>query len=303
MNSLLLWFFSVGPRAFLGAFQRKNCRRWSIAKRAAAVGRLKAGAKGATINRERNCRTRKFRLGHPSLCDPPVCPPAVSPANLPDDVCSVRSCSRCLCWPSSREKPLVPGRAPTLPIGRRDSETDVKPLFVTAHCARCHGSQRHEASLDLTKREGVFRGSDSGPIVTPGKPGDSLLFSVLHEGRMPPTKSRPSLRRRSKTVRRLRYDRVPRIAATGGQAAAGRPGSTENDILPSLLQHCTVCHGPQERGRPRFAVAGGDAQGGKIGAGTGSRATGNQPDREKNRDGANAPVESDLQGQRQADDG
>ncbi len=160
-------------------------------------------------------------------------------------------------------------------------ETDVKPLFV-AHCARCHGSQRHEASLDLTKREGVFRGSDSGPILTPGKPGDSLLFSVLHEGRMPPDKKSPLSASEIETVRRWIQAGAPTLAAAGGQAAAGRPADGERrSAFPSAALH-RLPRRPQKRGRPRFAVAGGDAQRGKIRGGSGFGASGSQPDREKN---------------------
>jgi cytochrome c553 len=147
---------------------------------------------------------------------------------------------------------IIVAWAPSLAWSGSDSskhlprfEQDVQPLFV-AHCARCHGSQRHEGSLNLTSREGVFRGSDSGPIVTPGNPGESLLFSVLQEGRMPPDKKSPLSASEVETVRRW-------IQAGAPTAAAARTGAardallTENDILPSLLQHCTVCHGARKK--------------------------------------------------------
>src|SRR5436305_1970559 len=67
-----------------------------------------------------------------------------------------------------------PGRAaPPAPSPR--FESDVLPIFK-AHCARCHGIKPRKAGLNLSKREGIFEGSDSGPVIVPGKVEESLLF-------------------------------------------------------------------------------------------------------------------------------
>ena len=67
-------------------------------------------------------------------------------------------------------------------------ESKVRPLLIE-HCGKCHGDKKQEAGLDLISRAGFFKGSDSGPVVEPGKPADSLLIqTVRHEGdlKMPP---------------------------------------------------------------------------------------------------------------------
>lgn len=64
------------------------------------------------------------------------------------------------------------------------------PLAVLeASCIKCHGGRDTKGGLDLTNREGLLNGSDSGPTVVPGKPADSLLIqTVKHEAdpHMPP---------------------------------------------------------------------------------------------------------------------
>lgn len=98
----------------------------------------------------------------------------------------------------------------------------------------------------MTSCEGVFRGSDSGPVVAAGKPADSLLFQVLHEGRMPPDKKLPLSLSEAETVRRWIQAGAPTVPAKGERAAAVAT-LTENDILSSLLAHCTVCHGARNK--------------------------------------------------------
>jgi hypothetical protein len=67
--------------------------------------------------------------------------------------------------------------------------TFVKPL-LDSRCVSCHGPDKVKASLRLDSREALLRGGDSGPVVIPGKPADSLLLqAVLHTKKdleMPP---------------------------------------------------------------------------------------------------------------------
>ena len=51
--------------------------------------------------------------------------------------------------------------------------TFVKPL-LDSRCVSCHGPDKVKASLRLDSREALLRGGDSGPVVIPGKPADSL---------------------------------------------------------------------------------------------------------------------------------
>lgn len=66
-------------------------------------------------------------------------------------------------------------------------ETKVRPLFLK-HCAGCHGPEKTKGGLRLDG-VGISRGGDSGPVIVPGKPDESLLIrSIRYEGdlKMPP---------------------------------------------------------------------------------------------------------------------
>ena len=82
------------------------------------------------------------------------------------------------------------------PVARGDErsggeffESAIRPLLV-AKCQPCHGGDdRTESGLDLTTREGLLAGGESGPAAVPGRPGESLLMEAIgyeFEPRMPP---------------------------------------------------------------------------------------------------------------------
>ena len=67
-------------------------------------------------------------------------------------------------------------------------ERHVRPLLV-ARCQKCHGDKVAEAGLRLDSRAAMLAGSDSGPVLVPGDPGQSrLVAAVRHEAglEMPP---------------------------------------------------------------------------------------------------------------------
>src|SRR5688572_25407737 len=64
-------------------------------------------------------------------------------------------------------------------------ESDVLPL-LRSKCVECHGQKIQARELNLSTAESIGKGSESGPVVVPGNPEGSLLYKVLHEGRMPP---------------------------------------------------------------------------------------------------------------------
>jgi mono/diheme cytochrome c family protein len=75
------------------------------------------------------------------------------------------------------------------PEQARFFEGKVRPLLVE-HCQQCHGPKKQQGGLRLDTAAGFRAGGDSGPLVTPGKPDESLLLrAVRHEGpKMPPKK-------------------------------------------------------------------------------------------------------------------
>lgn len=70
-------------------------------------------------------------------------------------------------------------------------ETRIRPLLIE-HCMDCHSDAAAKTSggLALDSRQGWQRGGDSGQVIVPGKPDESLLIAAIrrHEGvsAMPP---------------------------------------------------------------------------------------------------------------------
>ena len=50
---------------------------------------------------------------------------------------------------------------------------------LKAACFECHNPEKAKADLDLTTREAILKGGDSGPALVPGKSGESFLVEVL----------------------------------------------------------------------------------------------------------------------------
>jgi hypothetical protein len=70
-------------------------------------------------------------------------------------------------------------------------EKDVRQIFKT-HCFSCHGEgDELEGGLDLRLRRLMVKGGESGPAITPGEPGKSLLLERLRDGEMPPDDKNP----------------------------------------------------------------------------------------------------------------
>ena len=66
----------------------------------------------------------------------------------------------------------------------------VRPLLA-ANCYQCHSAQAKPlfAGLHLDSRAGVLQGSETGPVIVPGEPGQSKLIQAVQGEtlRMPPT--------------------------------------------------------------------------------------------------------------------
>lgn len=113
----------------------------------------------------------------------------------------------------------------------------IAPL-LKAKCARCHGEKNRKAELDLSTPTGIRKGSESGPVIEPGKPDESLLYEMVHSGEMPPDEED-----------RLSADQIALIAkwisagATLDSASATAERITQHDVMPILHLRCTVCHG------------------------------------------------------------
>jgi hypothetical protein len=69
-------------------------------------------------------------------------------------------------------------------------EYDVLPVLKT-HCVKCHGPAKREARLSLNSPLGLAHGGESGRVVEPGRPDDSLLWQRIAAGEMPPDQPLP----------------------------------------------------------------------------------------------------------------
>ena len=64
------------------------------------------------------------------------------------------------------------------PPGDVDFVRDIQPLFA-AHCADCHAGDSRESGLRLDRRRDALAGGDSGKVILPGKPDESLLIKYV----------------------------------------------------------------------------------------------------------------------------
>jgi mono/diheme cytochrome c family protein len=94
-----------------------------------------------------------------------------------------------LCAPLAAARAAV---APPTPEQVRFFEAKVRPLLVQ-HCHSCHGPKKASGGLRLDSAAGLHAGGDTGRLIDPTKPDDSLLLrAVRHQGpKMPPKKKLP----------------------------------------------------------------------------------------------------------------
>jgi cytochrome c553 len=118
----------------------------------------------------------------------------------------------------------------------------VHPI-LRAKCWKCHGEKTRKAQLALHTAEAIRKGSESGPVIVPGKAAESPLFEMIHKRKMPPPREKNALTAAEvETIRRWIDG-----GASFGAASSSRAEVTQHDILPILYLRCTVCHGKEKR--------------------------------------------------------
>src|SRR5258708_37161238 len=55
---------------------------------------------------------------------------------------------------------------------------DVKPILAK-HCYACHGPTKQRSALRLDTGASALKGGDSGPVIVPGKAGQSKLILAV----------------------------------------------------------------------------------------------------------------------------
>jgi hypothetical protein len=79
-------------------------------------------------------------------------------------------------------------RASADPAALEHFEKKVRPLLAE-RCWKCHGPEKAKGDLRLDTQVGVAKGGQSGRVVVPGKPEESLLIKAVQQSgelKMPP---------------------------------------------------------------------------------------------------------------------
>lgn len=71
-----------------------------------------------------------------------------------------------------------------IPLAAPGFEQDIQPL-LEANCGACHSSVVKQAELQVTEYEPLMTGGLNGPVVAPGAPDESTLWSQIQSGAMP----------------------------------------------------------------------------------------------------------------------
>ena len=74
------------------------------------------------------------------------------------------------------QEPDVPLAAKTVWAGSYGH--DIQPIF-DQYCVSCHGPTRAENRLRLDSYQNAMKGTQFGPVITPGSPTQSTLVSVI----------------------------------------------------------------------------------------------------------------------------
>lgn len=105
---------------------------------------------------------------------------------MPDMLRSAIFCSICLCGLSLFADQPAAEQVEFF-------ESKIRPILIS-RCFECHGNGQSKGGLSLESREAFLKGSETGPIVEPGKPAESsLIEAIRHEGglKMPPKQKLP----------------------------------------------------------------------------------------------------------------
>lgn len=155
-------------------------------------------------------------------------------------------------WPAAACVVMVLGAGLSAPAddAKVDFNKDIAPIFA-ASCVKCHGPEKQKCKLRLDKPECITAGSENGPVIVAGKPGESTLCKLVslppdHPDRMP-VNADP-----------LKPEQVALIAKWIEQGAvfsaaepAPAPGDGKvdfvKDIYPIFVASCIKCHGAEKQ--------------------------------------------------------
>jgi hypothetical protein len=161
---------------------------------------------------------------------------------------------------------LVPATAivgdetpPAAAVAPPNFAADVLPV-LNRRCVECHGVSKKSGGLRLDSYAALMAGSRKGPVVAPGKSGESKLIAMVQAGaedketkRMPPPEAGEPLKAEEIALLKRWID-----------AGAARPAKTSEERAKVELR------GLPARFRPILAVVG-DAAGSRVAAAWGAK--------------------------------
>ena len=150
----------------------------------------------------------------------------------------------------------------------------VAPIFEQ-HCVACHQGEKPKGGLNLADRKRAIAGGESGPVIVPGKPDESLLIEYISGDTPEMPKGKPPLspdqvaaierldRRRRPVARGARAARQAAdrrrvvVAGAAGQSRRCRRLTTRGFARRSMRSFCAKLRDEQTdalgRGRPPHA--------------------------------------------------
>ena len=118
-------------------------------------------------------------------------------------------------------------------------KTDILPILKT-NCVVCHSADLRQKELDLSTWDAALKGGESGAVIVPGKPEESRLYELVSKGTMPPGDVRLG-ESDIEIIRKWIDAGAP--SPDGERAKPATTTASYDDIIPVVLNHCTVCHG------------------------------------------------------------
>ena len=71
--------------------------------------------------------------------------------------------------PLVAQTPPAPGASASIRQKAATFDGDIQPIFQ-ANCTGCHGADTRIEEMNLSSMDGALKGSESGPVIAPGKP-------------------------------------------------------------------------------------------------------------------------------------
>jgi protein TonB len=93
--------------------------------------------------------------------------------------------------PRPAPKKVEPKPEPPVPAANITFAKDIVPVF-RSYCLTCHSGAKPKGGVDLTTVTAIMKGKRGKPILKPGDPAASSVFTSVEDGSMPPEGKPPS---------------------------------------------------------------------------------------------------------------